>query len=100
MDEYTTHSTNVPRDNSRDSNTHNSYSRHDEYHDGRLINNEKNYRMSKHSEHINDLWEDMDRLNAMYEELMWDNDDVLEFVADYKNNQIVIRNRTQDYEKT
>ena len=46
-------------------------------------------------EHINDLWEDMDRLNAMYEELMWDNDDVLEFVADYKNNQIVIRNRTQ-----
>ena len=60
----------------------------------------KNYRMSKHSEHVNDLWEDMDRLNALYEELMWDTDDVLEFVADYKNNQIVIRNRTQDYEKT
>ena len=46
--------------------------------------------------HINDLWEDMDRLNAMYEELMWENDEVLEFVADYKNNQIIIRNRSQD----
>ena len=54
--------------------------------------------MSEFSEHVNDLWEDMDRLNAMYEELMWDNDDVLEFVADYKNNQIIIRNRTQECE--
>ena len=52
--------------------------------------------MSEYSEHVNDLQEDMDRLNAMYEELMWDNDDVLEFVADYKNNQIIIRNRTQN----
>ena len=26
--------------------------------------------------HINDLWEDMDRLNALYEELMWDNEDI------------------------
>ena len=34
----------------------------------------------------------------MYEELMWDNDDILEFVADYKNNQIIIRNRTQECE--
>ena len=55
--------------------------------------------MSEYSEHVNDLWEDMDRLNAMYEELMWDNDDVLEFVADYKNNQIIIRNRTQECER-
>ena len=54
--------------------------------------------MSEFSEHVNDLWEDMDRLNAMYEELMWDNDDVLEFVADYKNNPIIIRNRTQECE--
>ena len=54
--------------------------------------------MSEFSEHVNDLWEDMDRLNAMYEELMWDNDDVLEFVADYKNNRIIIRNRTQEGE--
>ena len=35
--------------------------------------------------HVNDLWEDMDRLNSLYEELMWGNDDVLEFVPDYKN---------------
>ena len=54
--------------------------------------------MSEFSEHVNDLWEDMDRLNAMYEELMWDNDDILEFVADYKNDQIIIRNRTQECE--
>ena len=41
-------------------------------------------------EHVNDLWEDMDRLNSLYEELMWEHDDVLEFVPDYKNNQIII----------
>jgi len=52
--------------------------------------------MSLDSEHVNDLWEDMDRLNALYEELLWDNDDVLEFVADYKNNRIIIRNRSAD----
>ena len=48
--------------------------------------------------HINDLWEDMDRLNALYEELMWDTDDVLEFSADYTNDQIIIRNRTREME--
>ena len=40
----------------------------------------------------------MDRLNALYEELMWDTDDVLEFSADYKNDQIIIRNRTREIE--
>ena len=50
------------------------------------------------NEHINDLWEDMDRLNALYEELMWDTDDVLEFSADYNNDQIIIRNRTREME--
>ena len=25
-------------------------------------------------EYVNDLWEDMDRLNALYEELMWPHD--------------------------
>ena len=43
------------------------------------------------SEHVNDLYEDMDRLNALYEELMWEDDVVLEFVADYENNRIIIR---------
>ena len=52
--------------------------------------------MSLDSEHVNDLWQDMDRLNALYEELLWDNEDVLEFVADYKNNRIIIRNRSAD----
>ena len=46
--------------------------------------------------HVNDLWEDMDRLNALYEELMWDNDDVLEFVADYKNDRIIIKNKSKE----
>ena len=49
-------------------------------------------------EHINNLWEDMDRLNALYEELMWDNDDVLEFVADYENDRIIIKNRSKEDE--
>ena len=55
--------------------------------------------MSIDSEHVNDLWEDMDRLNALYEELMWDNEDVLEFVADYKNDRIIIRNRSAEERK-
>ena len=45
-------------------------------------------------EHINDLWEDMDRLNSLYEELMWHHEDVLEFVPDYKNNRIIIKNKS------
>ena len=41
--------------------------------------------------HLNDLWEDMDRLNAMYEELMWDHEVALEFKVDYENNRIIIK---------
>ena len=41
-------------------------------------------------EHINNLWEDMDRLNALYEELMWTHDVELELSADYENNRIII----------
>ena len=55
--------------------------------------------MNEESEHINDLWEDMDRLNSLYEELMWDNDDVLEFVPDYKNDRIIIKNRSRIQEE-
>ncbi len=47
-------------------------------------------------EHINDLWEDMDRLNSLYEEMMWDHDDVLEFVPDYQNNRIIIKNKSME----
>ena len=46
--------------------------------------------------HINDLYQDMDRLNALYEELMWPNEDVLEFVADYENDRIIIKNKTRE----
>ena len=41
---------------------------------------------------IEDLWDDMDRLNALYEELLWHHKDKLEFTADYNNNCIIIRN--------
>ena len=47
-------------------------------------------------EHVNDLWEDMVRLNSLYEDLMWGNDDVLEFVPDYKNDRIIIKNKSKE----
>ncbi len=40
--------------------------------------------------HVNDLYEDMEKLNALYEELMWPHEVILEFKADYKNNRIII----------
>ena len=43
-----------------------------------------------------DLFEYMATLNALYEELMWDHKDILEFSADYDNNRIIIKNRTQE----
>ena len=54
--------------------------------------------MEEEHYHINDLYEDMDRLNALYEELMWPNEDVLEFVADYENDIIIIKNKTREME--
>ena len=47
------------------------------------------------SHHVNDLWEDMDRLNALYEEMMWGHDEVLEFVPDHANDRIIIKNRSR-----
>ena len=38
-----------------------------------------------------DLYEDMEKLNALYEELCWDHDEILEFTADYKNDRIIIK---------
>ena len=32
----------------------------------------------------------MERLNALYEELIWPHDVELDFSADYKNNRIII----------
>ncbi len=47
-----------------------------------------------------DLYQDMETLNTLYEELMWDHDDQLEFTPDYKNDRIVIRNKSKDNRKT
>ena len=55
--------------------------------------------MDEEHYHINDLYEDMDRLNALYEELMWPHDDVLEFIADYENDRIIIKNRSRQMDK-
>ena len=46
--------------------------------------------------HVNDLWEDMDRLNALYEEMMWPHDDVIEFVPDHAKSRIIIRNSSAE----
>ena len=40
------------------------------------------------------LYIDMGKLNALYEELMWGTEDILEFVADYENNRIIVKNKT------
>ncbi len=50
-------------------------------------------------EHINNLWEDMDRLNALYEELMWPHDVELEFKVDYENNRIIISVKDEKLKK-
>tara|TARA_B100000427_G_scaffold89059_1_gene73387 strand:- start:4628 stop:4801 length:174 start_codon:yes stop_codon:yes gene_type:complete len=43
-----------------------------------------------------DLYQDMETLNSLYEELCWDTNHHLEFVPDYANDQIIIRNKTKD----
>ena len=55
--------------------------------------------MDDYHEHVNDLWEDMDRLNSLYEELMWENEDVLEFIPDYENDRIIIKNKSKEMDK-
>ena len=44
----------------------------------------------------NDLWHDMKVLNSLYQELMWDNDDEIQFRIE--NERIVIRNVTIENE--
>ena len=44
----------------------------------------------------NDLWHDMKVLNSLYEELMWDNDDEIQFRIE--DERIVIRNVTVENE--
>ena len=42
----------------------------------------------------NALWEDMRRLNSLYEELRWDYDDELVFTHDGK--RVIVFNKTQE----
>ena len=44
----------------------------------------------------NDLWHDMKVLNSLYQELMWDNDDEIQFRIE--DERIVIRNVTVEDE--
>ena len=44
----------------------------------------------------NDLWHDMKVLNSLYQELMWDNDDDIQFRIE--DERIVIRNVTVENE--
>ena len=48
---------------------------------------------------VNDLYQDMERLNALYEELMWAHDVELEFTADYKNNRIIIQVKNDELKR-
>ena len=41
-----------------------------------------------------DLWDDMKKLDALYEELDWDHRDLLEFTIE--GNHITIRNRSRE----
>ena len=45
----------------------------------------------------NALYDDMEKLNALYEELCWDHDDELMFSHD--GSKIIIYNKTQELEK-
>ena len=48
---------------------------------------------------VNDLYEDMERLNALYEELMWAHDVELEFTTVYKNNRIIIQVKSDELKR-
>jgi len=48
---------------------------------------------------VNDLYQDMERLNALYEELMWAHDVELEFNADYENNRIIIQVKSDELKR-
>ena len=45
----------------------------------------------------NALYEDMETLNMLYEELMWDHDAELEFKADYENIRIIIQTKKEGW---
>ena len=52
-----------------------------------VMEQERNQSMHEDEElQPTDLYEDMRRLNSLYEELCWDHQDILEFYPDYDNN--------------
>ena len=48
------------------------------------------------AEPVTDLYEDMATLNALYEEVCWDPEIPLEFKADFKNDQIIIKLKKEE----
>jgi len=40
-----------------------------------------------------DLYQDMEKLKALYGESCWDHDEPLDCTADYKNDRIIIRRK-------
>ena len=46
---------------------------------------------------LNQLYDDMERLNALYEELCWGHDDELVFT--HENGRVIIYNKTQEQNK-
>ena len=48
---------------------------------------------------VTDLYQDMERLNALYEELMWPHDVELDFSADYENNRIIIQVKNDELKR-
>ena len=49
----------------------------------------------------NQLYEDMEKLNALYEELCWGHNDELVFQIEYLSDKgrIIIKNKTQEQNK-
>ena len=47
-------------------------------------------------EQPSDMYQDMQKLNMLYEEMCWDIEDIIEFHPDYDSNTIIIRNKTMD----
>ena len=45
----------------------------------------------------NALWEDMEKLNALFEELCWPHDDELVFT--HENGRVIIYNKTLEEQK-
>ena len=50
---------------------------------------------TREMDRVEDLYDDMERLNMLYEEMCWDPSVRLDFRADYENNRIIIKPRPE-----